>query len=64
MRDEVFEYDGEQVAIARCAECGELIYDDSEEIYADDEGNYFCSLDCSLNFYSIHTVEDCLVVGR
>ena len=64
MRDEVFEYDSEQVAIARCEECGGLIYDDSEEIYTDCEGNYFCSLECCHNFYGISQVEDCAIVGR
>ena len=64
MRDEVFEYDGDQMAIARCEECGELIYDDSAEIYTDDEGNYFCSLECALHFYGIAKAEECLVVGR
>jgi len=64
MRDEVFEYDGEQMAIARCEECGELIFDDSDAVYTDCEGNYFCSLDCALNFYGIAKAEDCLVAGR
>ena len=45
-------------AIARCTECGELIYDNSSEVYIDNDGNYFCGLECSLNFYGIHTVED------
>lgn len=50
-------------AIARCIECGELIYDDSIEIYMDDEQNYFCDIECALNYYGIHKAEDCLVVG-
>ena len=48
-------------AIARCEECGELIYDNSEEIYMDGEGNYFCCQDCAMSFYSIHKAEDCYV---
>lgn len=43
--------------IARCAECGELIYDNSSEIYVDGDNNYFCCCDCSLNFYGIHQPE-------
>lgn len=54
-------YEEKAQPIARCVECGELIYDDSDEIYMDCDGNYFCSLDCSLNFYGIHKAEYCLV---
>ena len=63
MFDDEFNYD-ESRAIARCSECGELIYDDSNEIYMDCKGNYFCSLECSLNYYGIHQAEDCFVVGE
>ena len=60
------EYDFEQeecesTPIARCTDCGELIYDNSASIYMDAEQNYFCSLECSLNYYGIHQAEDCLV---
>lgn len=62
MYSEEFDYDNENTQpIARCAECGELIYDNSEEVYLDADHNYFCSLSCSLNFYGIHQSEDCLV---
>ena len=63
MFDEEF-YDNEERSqpIARCVECGELIYDNSKDIYMDYRGNYFCSLECSLNHYGIHQAEDCLVV--
>lgn len=57
MFDEEFDYE----PIARCEECGELIYDNSEEIYMDANGNYFCSLECCHNFYGIHVAEDCLI---
>lgn len=46
--------------IARCVECDELLYDDSYEVYIDSEQNYFCSLECALNYYGIHKSEDCL----
>ena len=61
MFDEEFDYEEKSQPIARCCECQELIYDDSAEIYMDNDGNYFCSLECSLNFYGIHAAEDCLV---
>lgn len=53
--------ESEATPIARCAECGELIYDDSSNVYMDADQNYFCSLECSLNYYGIHQSEDCLV---
>jgi hypothetical protein len=55
------DYEEKSQPIARCCECQELIYDDSQEVYMDAEGNYFCSLECALNFYGIHLAEDCLV---
>ena len=61
MFDEKFDYEEEQQPIGRCAECGELIYDDSDEIYLDNEQNYFCGIECALNFWGIHKAEDCLV---
>jgi hypothetical protein len=61
MFDKEHEYDEAAQPIARCADCGELIYDDSKSIYLDDDGNYFCNLECALNYYGIHQAEDCLV---
>lgn len=57
MFDEEFDYE----PIARCEECGDLIYDNSEEIYMDADGNYFCCRECVDSFYGIHKAEDCLV---
>ena len=54
-------HDKESKPIARCAECGELIYDDSQDVYLDDDYNYFCDLQCALNHYGIHKSEDCYV---
>lgn len=45
-------------AIARCEECGELIYEDSDDAYIDDDGNYFCNLRCALNYYSLRKIDD------
>lgn len=62
MFDEEF-YDNEQAqVIARCEECGELIYDNSGDMYVDNEGNYFCCLDCALYFYGLRQPEECLVL--
>jgi len=56
-------YDDEQVQIiGRCEECGELIFDNSGDIYMDGEGNCFCSLECCHNYYGIHQPEECLVM--
>lgn len=62
MFDEEF-YDIDKAQpIARCEECGELIYDNSGDMYVDTENNYFCSLECALNYYGIHQPEECLVM--
>ena len=61
MYDEKIDYEDEQQPIGRCAECGELIYDDSDEIYLDDEQNYFCGCECAMIFHGIRRAEDCLV---
>jgi formylmethanofuran dehydrogenase subunit E len=52
------ERDDEVRSIARCADCGELIYDDNRDAYVNDDGEYFCCLDCLLNYYSIRKIED------
>lgn len=44
--------------IAVCEECGELIYDNSSEMYIDEDNNYFCCLACALNHYGIRKIED------
>ena len=54
--DELDESTEEENPIARCEECDELIYEDSEDAYIDDEGNYYCCLQCALNHYSIRQV--------
>lgn len=45
--------------IAQCYECDAEIFDDAEDVYIDADGNYFCSLECALNFYGIRRSEDC-----
>ena len=55
--DEEIENDSRQISV--CAECGEKIYDDCEDIYVDDELNHFCCIECALRYYSIRKIEDC-----
>ena len=64
MFNEEFNYEENAQPIARCVECGELIYDNSRDVYMDCEGNYFCGLECALNYHGIHQSEDCYVVGE
>lgn len=47
--------------IARCVNCGEIIFDDNKNVYLNDDGEYFCELSCVLEFYGIHLSEDCMV---
>lgn len=46
------------IAIGRCETCGELIYDNNDDFYMDEHGNYFCCLDCSLSYYGIFKGEN------
>lgn len=47
--------------IARCENCGEIIFDDNRNVYINDDGEYFCGLPCIFEFYGIHLSEDCMV---
>ena len=49
--------------IARCGNCGEIIFDDNRDIYLDDNEEYFCSLSCALEFHGIRLSEDCMVTN-
>ena len=51
----------ESLTIARCEECGAIIFDDNKEVYINDDGEYFCGLECVLDFYGVHLSEDCMV---
>lgn len=55
--DEVDDIDEEQ-PIARCTCCGELIYEDNDDTYIDSDGNYFCSLECVLEYYGVSKIEN------
>ena len=64
MFDEDFNYEENLQPIARCAECGALIYENSSEIYMDDRHNYFCCHDCADYYHGIFLAEDCLIAGE
>ena len=51
--------DNKNRQIARCEECRDDIFDDSADVYIDEEGNYFCCLDCALRYHGITKSEDC-----
>lgn len=39
-----------------CAECNSEVTDESEA-YIDNDGNYFCDIECVLSFYNINKIE-------
>lgn len=43
--------------IGYCAECGNEVTDDMEDIYVDEDGNYFCSSDCAMIYHGLHKLE-------
>ena len=43
--------------IGYCAECGNDITDDMEDIYVDEDGNYFCSDECGMIYHGLHKLE-------
>lgn len=49
--------DEEVRVIAYCAECGEEITDDIEDVYIDEEGNYFDELECAMIYHGIQKLE-------
>ena len=43
--------------IGYCAECGEDITDDIEDIYTDEDGNYFDTVECAMIHHGLHKLE-------
>ncbi len=60
MFDNEYEYDefGEEKPIARCTCCRELIYEDNDDTHIDEDGNYFCSIECVLEHYGVSKIEN------
>ena len=40
--------------IGICAECTNKITDDMEDIYVDEDGNYFDSAECAMIYHGLH----------
>ena len=40
-----------------CAECQNDITDDVEDYYYDEDGNFFCCVDCAMIHHGIHKLE-------
>ena len=40
-----------------CAECGNIITDECEDIYVDSDGNYFDSIDCLIDYFDVVRLE-------
>lgn len=56
---ELDEYeDDNNSPIARCTCCRELIYEDNDDVHIDSDGNYFCSLECVLEYYGVSKIEN------
>lgn len=51
------DFDDLPYAIARCAECDELIYD-ADEVWIDEDGFRFCSAECACHFHGIVKGDD------
>lgn len=47
----------EERLVAYCEECGSKITKDDDETYVDEEGHYFCCIDCVLEYHKIHRLE-------
>lgn len=43
--------------IGRCEHCEESLWDDNE-LWTDEEGNRFCSVECAMEFHGIHEIDD------
>lgn len=53
----MYEDENEVRIRAYCSECDEEITDESEEYYCNDDGEYFCSIECVLEHYGISKLE-------
>ena len=50
-------HDEEVRVIGYCAQCGEDITDDTEDVFVDSEGNYFDSVDCLITYFDVTRLE-------
>lgn len=49
--------DDEVKILAYCEECGNAITSDNNEYFYDDDGNFFCSCECAMEYGGIHRLE-------
>ena len=49
--------DNEVRVLSYCAECEDEITDDIEEYYCDEDGQFFCSIECAMACHGIHRLE-------
>lgn len=47
----------EERLIAYCEECGNKITKEDDEAYVDEDGKYYCCVDCVLEHYGIKRLE-------
>ena len=47
----------DDIKIAYCAECNNVITTNDEEAYVNEEGEHFCSVDCLCEHYRITKLE-------
>ena len=47
----------EKRLIAYCENCGEEITGDSEDVFVDVDGHYFCSVECVLVHYNVTKID-------
>lgn len=40
-----------------CSECGETITDDMEDVYVNEDGRYFCCIECATLHYGLTKLE-------
>lgn len=40
-----------------CVECGDIITDEIENYYCNNDGEYFCDIECLLEHYDISKIE-------
>lgn len=45
------------VVLGHCEECRNTIDSECYEAYVDEEGRYFCSVECALEYYGITKLE-------
>ena len=43
--------------IGYCYECNNTITDDMEDVYVDDDGNYFCCVECAMDHCGMSKLE-------